>query len=162
MLIHSGLADLTSYRVLNVTGGRPRAISGPLSTRDRESETDPRAVASRKLKDQGYSPGSFLIECFYIHFDGTRYGPVNVTFQIRKFDGKKEITSLPIFPLDCDKNEQSTRDTLLKRGQEFSSLSNANAAAHRKYRGLTLDRTQELVGVFICTQKSQRKVSLTR
>lgn len=120
----------------------------------REGDSDPREVASRKLKDQGYSPGSLLIECFYIHFDGLRYGPVNVTFQIRKFDGKKEVTSLPIFPLDYDKTKQNIRDTLLKRGQEFARLSNAKSASHRKYRGLTLDKTPELVGVFICTDRS--------
>lgn len=115
--------------------------------RSRDGLPDPRAVASRKLEDQGYSPGSFLLDCFYIHYDGVRYGPVNVTFQIRKFDGKKAITSLPIFPIDCDKNKQNIREMLLKRGQEFANLSNANAASHRKYRGLTLDKTPELVSI---------------
>ncbi|KAK8017692.1 hypothetical protein PG993_014018 [Apiospora rasikravindrae] len=109
-----------------------------------ESTRSGSTVAARKLKDQGYSPGSFLIECFYIHFDGLRYGPVNATFQIRKFDGKRDITSLPIFPLACDKDEPRIRERLLKRGQEFATLSNAKDAAHRKYKGLTLGKTQEM------------------
>ncbi|KAK8137257.1 hypothetical protein PG984_005197 [Apiospora sp. TS-2023a] len=131
------------YRVLSVTGGRPCPVIWKPRLTDRDP--DPKAVAARKLKDQGYSPGSFFIECLYIHFDGLRYGPVNATFQIRKFEGKKEITSLPIFPLACDENEQNIRNRLLKRGQEFATLANSKAAAHRKYKGLTLGKTQELV-----------------
>lgn len=103
--------------------------------------------ASEKLKEQGYSPGAFVIECFYIHFDGSRYGPVNATFQIRRFEGKKNVTSLPIYPIQCDPHHLENRQRLLARGNEFAKLSDIKnkASAHRKYKGLTLDKNQEQV-----------------
>lgn len=107
----------------------------------------PDVPASEKLKDQGYSPGVFVIECFYIHFDGFRYGPVNATFQIRRFEGKKSITSFPIYPIDCDPDKEKTRESLLARGGRFATLSGIKnkIPAHRKYKGLTLDKNQEQV-----------------
>lgn len=154
------MLTLTRYRVFSVTGGRPSFTAGQWRYRNPNDEPAPRSVASRKLEDQGYSPGSFLIECFYIHFDGLRYGPVNVTFQIRKFEGKKDITSLPLFPLDCDKNRENIRKTVLKRGAEFAKLSNARTAVHRKYRGLTIDKTQELVRILRFWTYEQNKAPL--
>lgn len=96
-----------------------------------------------KLKDDGYSPSSFIIECFYISFDGTRFGPVNVTFQIPKFEGEKDITSFPVFPLACDHEQEGIREALLKRGKLFAQLSNPKSTAHRKYKGLTLDKKRQ-------------------
>lgn len=105
----------------------------------------PESPASEKLKEEGYSVGSFIIECFYIHFDGTRFGPVNATFQIRKFEGERMITSFPVVPLRCYENEEELRRKLLVRGEKFTELSNSRATAHRKYKGLTLDKNQEQV-----------------
>ena len=86
-----------------------------------------------------------MIECFYIHFDGSRFGPVNKTFQIRKFDGDRDITLLPVVPIQCYANEVELREKLEVRGKKFTELSNPRARAHRKYKGLTLDKTQEQV-----------------
>lgn len=103
-------------------------------------------LASKKLKDQGYSEGSFIIECFYIGFDGTQFGPVSVTFQIRKFEGERDITSLAVFPIACDPREGHIRNKMLDRGNTFARLSNPKTTAHRRYKGLTLDsRRQEQV-----------------
>lgn len=101
--------------------------------------------ASQKLKEEGYSGGSFIIECFYFHFDGTRFGPVNATFQIRKFEGERGVKSLPIVPLVCYANAGNIRKRLEERGDKFAKLSNPKATAHRKYKGLTLDKNQEQV-----------------
>lgn len=101
--------------------------------------------ASQKLKEEGYSGGSFIIECFYFHFDGTRFGPVNATFQIRKFEGERGVKSLPIVPLVCYANAGNIRKKLEERGDKFAKLSNPKATAHRKYKGLTLDKNQEQV-----------------
>ncbi|KAJ4358936.1 hypothetical protein N0V95_002642 [Ascochyta clinopodiicola] len=104
-----------------------------------EYSTEGKIFASEKLKNSGYSKGSFIIEAFYIGFDGNRFGPVNKTFQIRKFDGEKDITTLPVYPLSCDPNYKITREALVRRGQAFADLSKPNINAHRKYKGLTLD-----------------------
>ncbi|KAJ5150895.1 uncharacterized protein N7482_010147 [Penicillium canariense] len=124
------------YRVIRATGGRPLySLAG-----------DPPAnYAGVKLKDQGYSPGSFIVECFYIDFDGAQYGPVNRTFQIRKYEGERDMTALPVYPLQCDPDHESIREAMVTRGEIFAVLSNPQKTAHKQYRGLTLDKHPEQV-----------------
>lgn len=111
------------YRIILVSGGRDSygGSKGP----------EENLLASKKLKDAGYSPGSFIIEAFYLGFDGTRFGPVNTTFQIRKFEGEKDITALPVYALACDPNHVETREALAKRGHSFAELSNPNKCAQK-------------------------------
>lgn len=105
----------------------------------------PNNHASVKLKDKGYIPGSFILECFFIHFDGHQYGPVNQTFTISKFYGHRELISLPVIPIECDPKKDQIRQDLLDRGRKFVKLSNPRVAAHKKYCGLTLDTRQDQV-----------------
>ncbi|KAI1751862.1 hypothetical protein F4782DRAFT_170857 [Xylaria castorea] len=133
-----GESQMQLYRIAKVTGGRgifKGQTDAPL----------PEDLASTKLKEEGFSEGSFIIECFYIHYDGTRFGPVNKTFQIRRFDGERNITMLPVAPLHCYANEGEIRKRLETRGKKFTELSNPAARAHRKYKGLTLDKNPEQV-----------------
>ncbi|KAI9662333.1 MAG: hypothetical protein M1821_008500 [Bathelium mastoideum] len=140
-----GNSRIQLYRVVKVNGGRdsvpvelsrsglpPPGVAPP-----------PELPASKKLKNDGYSKDSFIVECFYINFDGNQFGPVNVTFQIRKYEGDKDIVSLPVYPLTCDRDEKEIRADLLKRGSLFADLSNPKSNAHRKYKGLTLDRKRQ-------------------
>ncbi|OQE91922.1 hypothetical protein PENNAL_c0008G04685 [Penicillium nalgiovense] len=126
------------YRVIRVTGGRPiySVLGDP-----------PANYAGIKLKDQGYSPGSFIVECFYIDFDGAQYGPVNRTFQIRKYEGERDMTALPVYPLQCDPDHESIHEAMVTRGENFAVLSSPQKTAHKQYRGLTLDKHQEQVEV---------------
>ncbi|KAJ5537845.1 hypothetical protein N7494_007324 [Penicillium frequentans] len=124
------------YRVIRVTGGRPIYSS---------AGDPPANYAGVKLKDQGYSLGSFIVECFYIDFDGAQYGPVNRTFQIRKYEGERDLTALPVYPLQCDPNHESIREDMVIRGENFAILSNPQKTAHKQYRGLTLDKHPEQV-----------------
>ena len=101
--------------------------------------------ASAKLKEAGYSTGALIIECFYMHFDGKQYGPVNQTFQIPKFDGPREVSSLPIVPLEIRDDSEKIRNELLERGKKFAELSNPAKTAHKLYKGLTLDKRPEQV-----------------
>ncbi|KAI0885474.1 P-loop containing nucleoside triphosphate hydrolase protein [Annulohypoxylon maeteangense] len=125
------------YRIIKVTGGR-EVLSPQL--------TGPSNPASEKLKDKGFSSGSFILECFYVGFDGVQYGPVNETFQIRRFDGARDITSLPVAPLEyMAEDEEERRNKLLERGRKFAELCNPSKTAHKQYTGLTLDKRQEQV-----------------
>lgn len=122
------------YRILKVTGGRE--ILQP--------HADPPSTwAATKLKNKGYSLGSFIIECFCIRFDGLQFGPVNFTFHIRKFEGKRDVMSLPVMPFHCDPKKTSVREYLLKRGNKFAELT--SNPAHRKYKGLSLGERQQQV-----------------
>lgn len=142
-----GESQIQVYRIAKVTGGRD-IVTQRDTPEDRFADHDSNH-ASKKLKDEGYSEGSFIIECFYIHYDSTRFGPVNATFQIRKFDGERDITLLPVVPLKCYRNECKIREELLARGQKFIELSNpardSMKRAHRKYLGLTVDKNPEQV-----------------
>ncbi|KAJ4186619.1 hypothetical protein NW767_012584 [Fusarium falciforme] len=132
------------YRVVNTTGGRDNARDQNIGMALPVMRT-PSLLASEKLKKEGYSHGSLVLECFYIHFDGIHFGPANRTFHIRRFDGERPINSLPIVPLKFYKDAQETREKLLHRGREFAKLANPKVRAHRKYKGLTLDKNQEQV-----------------
>ncbi|CAP99246.1 Pc22g19580 [Penicillium rubens Wisconsin 54-1255] len=126
------------YRVIRVTGGRPLYSTSTFVE-------PPANHAGVKLKDQGYSPGNFIVECFYIDFDGAQYGPVNRTFQIRKYEGERDMTALPVYPLQCDPNHESIREAMVTRGENFAVLSNPQKTAHKQYHGLTLDKHPEQV-----------------
>ncbi|KAI1172358.1 P-loop containing nucleoside triphosphate hydrolase protein [Nemania sp. FL0916] len=132
----TGKHQIQMFRVLKVTGGRDIL---------QEWSKAPSNHASTKLKAEGYSPGSFIIECFFIHYDGVRYGPVNETFQIPKFHGERDISSLPIMPLHYDTQCTYMREALLKRGDEFAKLCSPAQVAHKRYQGLTLDKRQHQV-----------------
>lgn len=157
---------------MKVTGGR-ELLSLAKDTYRRLSPAEDTLAnsASIKLKGQGYSEGAFVIECFYIDFDGTQYGPVNKTFQIRKFEGEKHITSLLVFPLVYDVNEVTIRNKLIERGEKFTKLSNPKKAKHMQYKGLTLDQHQEQVRnltnkflfillIYLFINRSKAKLSL--
>ncbi|KAJ5704061.1 hypothetical protein N7493_011199 [Penicillium malachiteum] len=105
----------------------------------------PAYSAAVKLREQGYSLGSFIVECFYIDFDGVQYGPVNCTFQIRKYEGERDMSALPVYPLQCDPEPDSIREAMVARGENFAVLSNPQKTAHKQYRGLTLNKHPEQV-----------------
>ncbi|KAI1770757.1 P-loop containing nucleoside triphosphate hydrolase protein [Hypoxylon cercidicola] len=135
-VVTTGASQIQLFRVLKVTGGRDILVP---------SSEAPANHASNKLKDKGYSSGSFIIECFYINYDGSQYGPVNETFQIRRFDGVRDVTSLPIIPLEFKQDREDIRTKLLARGEKFAQLCDPSRTAHKQYRGLTLDKRQEQV-----------------
>ncbi|GAP85202.1 putative AAA family ATPase [Rosellinia necatrix] len=131
-----GDTQIQLYRVVMVTGGRDSDLDRPYTQKNH---------SGMKLRRQGYSQGAFVIECFYIHFDGTKFGPVNTTFQICKFEGERDIAMLPIIPLRFYSNRADTRKRLMARGKRFADLSGPGISAHRKYKGLTLDTYPEQV-----------------
>lgn len=105
------------------------------------------------------------IQCVYIHFDGKQLGPVLETFSIRKFDGEKDVKSLPIYPLRFQvlkdpvsrlmhtqhgKGEQEEvvdnrlevlRQRLIDRGRKFVQVA---AVKHMYYSGVTVDTRDEI------------------
>ncbi|KAK3305667.1 uncharacterized protein B0T15DRAFT_396394 [Chaetomium strumarium] len=138
-------SQIQLYRIAKVTGGRDPVSLTPQERAMQVVPGEDINRASTKFKDDGYSEGSFIIECFYIHYDGTRFGPVNASFQIRKFDGERDITALPVVPLQWYENKDEIRKRLLERGDKFKQLSHPKERAHRRYKGLTLDKNPEQV-----------------
>jgi uncharacterized protein DUF7025 len=126
-----------SYHVLKITGGRKA------SYRYRGSDTP--NIPSEKYKNDGYTKEAFVLECVYFVFDGNQFGPILKSFIIRKFEGEKDIQSLPVYPLTLDSNHVNLRKQLLKRGERYAELCDSQRTQHMQYKGLTLGNQPEQV-----------------
>lgn len=81
------------------------------------------------------------IYCVYVDFDGSVLGPVSKRFDIARYNGLKDITSLPVYPLSHAKNSASIRQALVERGNKFLK---ALHVGHMHYNGLTLESRDEV------------------
>lgn len=127
------------YRVLRWTGGREiLAKHGFYAELQARAGVDASSVHRTDVRNS-----AFYVECVSFEFDGEQYGPVQNTFLIRKYDGEKPITSLPVYPLAFSPEEDLIRTRLIERGNLYLQLSRINGAAHRHYSGLTLDEPHE-------------------
>ena len=77
----------------------------------------------------------FVIDCFYVDFDGTHFGPLPANFTLAEFDGEVSITSLEVFPARYDDTFKETEKTLIRRGKRFVKVSRTG---HRYYGGQTV------------------------
>lgn len=77
----------------------------------------------------------FVIDCFYVDFDGTHFGPLPANFRLAEFDGEVSITLLEVFPAKYDDTFKETEKTLIGRGKRFIKVSRAG---HRYYAGQTV------------------------
>ncbi|KAH7136820.1 hypothetical protein B0J13DRAFT_81180 [Dactylonectria estremocensis] len=113
------------------------------------------------ISDQGKkrSKAAFSITCVYVDFDGTSLGPITRTFDFKRFDGQREITSFELYPLryhrlnraDCTELEwehlqqyppsQQYRQKLIRRGVKFLE---AAGVKHMYYDGSTLEVREEV------------------
>ncbi|KAM0800054.1 P-loop containing nucleoside triphosphate hydrolase protein, partial [Usnea florida] len=119
------------FRVAKFTGGR-----------DLLCESPPQDVPLSCIERQD-SKGIFFVECYSYDFNGTQYGPVQTMFEIRRYEGLRDITSLQVYPLWFDPDHQNKRVQMLRRGDKFIALTRANRTAHKSYHGLTLDEHAE-------------------
>ncbi|CCF32008.1 hypothetical protein CH063_04472 [Colletotrichum higginsianum] len=145
-----------AYRVVHVTSTKHRMVSafekwggrpGVHVDVDDENKKRPRP--------------NFRITCVYIDFDGKVFGPVAETFDIKSFEGQREITSFEVFPLrllptlrdgldDAERDTPSNlqpatrfRQKLINRGKNFLE---AIKKKHMYYAGPTLDTREEIEG----------------
>jgi len=109
-------ANRRAYQVLHVTGGRPivdvenRSKSERLEISDSWEGDDLdgfAVVSSRKCTD-------LIVDCFYIDFHATAYGPRGQRFTIAEFGGLRQLSSLPLYPLP-----EAEIGNLVSRGKKF-------------------------------------------
>ncbi|KAJ0415217.1 hypothetical protein BJY00DRAFT_266712 [Aspergillus carlsbadensis] len=96
--------------------------------RDKVRDGDPDDVSSNSKR---------LIHLFayYIDYDGSFYGPVKHQFSIRDYEGEKDITSLPVYPLRFAKDADKLKAKFLAQGEQFRDLIKKK---HLYYDGWTL------------------------
>jgi hypothetical protein len=112
-----------AYRVVQITGIRHHS-------------------SYANMKDWRYSTWetSVVIHCIYMDFNGKLLGPVSKEIEIPKFDGEREIRSLPVYPLRFT-NDSEVRDRLIRRGKIFMELAEVK---HMQFTGVTLNTQEEV------------------
>ncbi|KAH0437315.1 AAA family ATPase [Colletotrichum camelliae] len=138
-----------AYRVIHVTAAKHRTVSTfqKWSKAQDDEEKKPRP--------------DFSITCIYLDFDGKKLGPVSRTFDLKPYEGEREITSFEVFPLRFYSERQGNfsamereeaprlsdaaqlRENLIIRGRRFLD---ALATKHMFYGGSTLDTHEEVEG----------------
>lgn len=116
------------YRVYKFTGGR----------NDLPSTLGPLSRPTSELLGPGSWKGAFVLQGWSLTFDGDVYRPQLKTFGIRPYEGEKEITSLPIYPLEHDSNHKTIRESYVANAQNFVDFCQKKGL-YRRYNGPNLD-----------------------
>ena len=138
IVVISGKEQKRAYVVLHVTGGRALQRESQLAfARDREVE--PYHARSREEREAYFAKypktSPFVIDCFYLDFDGTNFGPLPQKFMLDDYDGEVPINSLKVFPINFDEDPKKTEKLLVRRGRKFEKLARVE---HKYYSGRTL------------------------
>ncbi|RFU73851.1 hypothetical protein TARUN_8396 [Trichoderma arundinaceum] len=83
---------------------------------------------------------TWSISCYHIDYDGQNYRAVGRTIEIPSFEGEREITQLPCYPL----RYVQQRDEIMERGRQYGSKFIEHidpAKRYSFYRGWTLIKT---------------------
>ena len=131
-----------AYRVLFVTGGREildtaNRVMEPLSTygskfEDSFEDFDDKTNEHRRMRGKTKGKTPLVLDCFYIDFDGDRWGPRPRRFVIPEFGGSKSIRALEVVPVRFMPDWKDVETKLLDRGKRFVD---AAAGAHVLYSG---------------------------
>ena len=137
-IVVSGKGQKRAYVVLHVTGGRALQRNSQLVTANENMAEgyDAQLRKEREAYSAKYAKASpFVIDCFYLDFDGTNFGPLPQKFMLQEFDGEVAITSLEVFPIKFDDDPKKTEKSLARRGRKFVKLASVD---HKYYSGRTL------------------------
>ena len=140
-----------AYRVLHVTGGRP--ILDMINacgfddiysrTWDEESDSEEKVCDAIRSSRSNMTP--FLIDCFFVDFDGNRLGPRSKRFVIPAFAGKQEVNALELCPSFSLPQHEKVYQEMVERGQRFTQLANVT---HKQYSSTTLKESRELSNAY--------------
>ncbi|PNP48560.1 hypothetical protein THARTR1_10321 [Trichoderma harzianum] len=140
-----GLDGRQAYRILQVNSAKHESIS------PYRSFYSYRGGNSQKAE--------FSMICSYIDFNGKSIGPVLRTFEIKRFDGERDITSFDVYPLRFHKlrrgefsetewnnlekypEQDRCRRNLIQRGAKFVEVA---AIKHMYYSGSTMVVREEV------------------
>lgn len=112
-----------AYQILHATGGR--AILDVDNNSRSEGLGNNSAEDSDYDSHDGYAIMSsrectdFVVDCFYLDFDGTSYGPRPQKFVISEFTDERDVLSLPLYPISQSPSAMELREKLLQRGKRF-------------------------------------------
>lgn len=109
------------WKVIQRTGG----------SRDATTEAERTGRPGGDRTQGGLQP--FVIDCFHLDYDGTRYVHTYCRVQIDYFEDCQPIASLPVVPIKAaEKAGLIDRESLVARGREFASCTRPR---HKQYTG---------------------------
>ncbi|KAI2638292.1 hypothetical protein GGS21DRAFT_510580 [Xylaria nigripes] len=79
------------------------------------------------------------LRLYYIDFDGEQFAPVRGDVSVEYFEGEKEITKLPVYPLRFHKDHERFLKGLQERGERFREIVRSGNPT-LSYRGWTLTK----------------------
>lgn len=111
------------WKVIQATGGRRYLDEPGTGISDWETKWSP-----------------FVVDCYYLDFDGTNFTRVNRQFTIERSNDSMPITGLQIMPLAVAERllPDVNRDEFRKRGEQFLTFLTPQ---HRYYQGTTLTQS---------------------
>jgi len=110
------------WKIIQRTGGR-RFLARPTSGKGAELDFEKIVTP-------------FVIDCYYVDFDGERYVPVFEQFSITEFEETQPLASLPIIPFQtAERGGLVDKEALITRAHNFKECTKVS---HRYYTGRTL------------------------
>ena len=135
-LVIKGGEQKRAYIVLHVTGGRALHRSARSTHREKDRWLNPQELLAKEAYLAKYPKTTpFVLDCFYLDFDGTNFGPRPEKFMFQEYDGEVPINSLEVFPAKFDESPKQTEKALVKRGKRFVKLTRVD---HKYYSGKTI------------------------
>lgn len=103
------------WRIVQRTGGR-------------------KEIASKEERLPTYHYTKFVIDCYFVDYNGSGFFPVYGRYEIESFEGKKTVASLPVVPLRiAEKEGLVDQDAIIRRGETF--LEYCSKPRHLYYNG---------------------------
>jgi hypothetical protein len=78
----------------------------------------------------------FIIYCYYIDWDGTRFGRAPEMLVIPEFEGNASPSDLLVYPLENHPKKNSLMAMLIERGKRFQALADT---LYKAYDGIAMD-----------------------
>lgn len=117
----------------------PEVPGDPDSVEDKlRNDDDDEDMATGADDDLFDDEQTAKIWCYYIDYDGDSYRPVQRQFQIRKFEGERDIKALPVYPTRFLNDEESFVPDQKASGKTFKQYIEKK---HLYHRGWTLTRS---------------------
>lgn len=124
-VMESGNKHLQCYRVIHVRTPKHKAKE---------------AYNWSAFRGKGQTETPMKMYCVSVDFDGKSLGPVGKTVVIAPYEGAKDVTALPVYPLNLSK-DPALRETLISRGKKFCWVAGVK---HMHFSGLTLEKRDEV------------------
>lgn len=83
---------------------------------------DLETIGAKLRRDADVEPSDARVACYYVDYDGKSYSGVPHLFDIEPYEGEKDITKLPIYPIRFAKDSEKILKDLQERGQRFTEF----------------------------------------